>query len=102
MKGAVLPLLNHKMSIQLPQCNSAVRAHIESRPNALNTRLIVAMVMLLLRSSFEIWDFFTPIRSPNCSWVRFCLFNELVKRVVVVPKTIACAEVDACDMDSMR
>ena len=56
MKGAVLPLLNHKMSIQLPQCNSAVRAHIESRPNALNTRLIVAMVMLLLRSSFEIWD----------------------------------------------
>ena len=72
MKGAVLPLLNHKMSIQLPQCNSAVRAHIESRPNALNTRLIVAMVMLLLRSSFEIWDFFTPIRSPNCSWVRFC------------------------------
>lgn len=30
------------------------------------------------------------------------LFNELVKRVVVVPKTIACAEVDACDMDSMR
>ena len=30
------------------------------------------------------------------------LFNELVKRVVVVPKAIACAEVDACDMDSMR
>lgn len=30
------------------------------------------------------------------------LFNELVKRVVVVPKAIACAEVDAGDMDSVR
>ena len=62
-----IPPRHHKVTFPAAPRSSVA----DSTPRARKTRRIERRDMSSPLSSLEIWDFFTPIRLPSSSWVRF-------------------------------